>query len=105
LHASKTYDKAGHLWLVDNGFIVPPDLKTGGIKAHVEMTDCLPVTDELRAQSIFATGPHCLVFEDPKPYRFLPCSGQLAVPFKADLYDLRHAAAKELEEDETPLYG
>ncbi len=102
LHASKTYDKEGHKFLTDNGFIVPPDLKTEGIKGYVELIGCVEITDAMREQSIFATGPHCLVLDDPKPLRFLPCKGQLAIPFKVDLYDLR---AQDGNSHNAALYG
>lgn len=103
LHASKRYDKEGAAWLRERGHIIPDDLILGGIKGRVNMTDCVRITPEIMESDEFATGPFGLIFEKPEPVRFIACKGQLAIPFNADLYDLKtKQPATNLD---LPLYG
>ncbi len=99
LHASQKYDREGHAWLVEQGYILPQGIKTGGLKATVNMTNCVKVTKEMREQDPFAFGPYALIFEDVKAFRFLPCKGQLAIPFEVDLWELRRLDVNEGQGD------
>lgn len=84
IHASKTFDHDGWLWIVNHansldllyGAILPePDtFKTGGIVAVGTLTD---VVTEMDSPWFF--GPLGLVIPDAKPVPFFPCRGQLGI--------------------------
>ncbi len=78
IHASKTFDWEGYLWLQRHGHNPPNarQIPTGCLVGEVEITDCLPV--EQVTDNHWAFGPNCLMLANPKTYDTpIPHKGQL----------------------------
>lgn len=84
-----------------DGTPVPPkdQLVWGSIIGHVELVDCLRVTDPRLAPSPFAQGPWCWITRDPVPMIPIPCRGY---PWLFDVPD-DAVAASVLSRSPCPL--
>jgi hypothetical protein len=76
IHASKTYDKKGFLWLRDNKYLVDSDVMgfvIGAIIGKVTMTDCV-----ITYPSPWFFGPYGHVYADPVEFKTpIPFRGAL----------------------------
>ena len=101
IHAgrSRKWMEAGCRVLRRIGHKVPDDLPFGAIVGQVDLVDCLPAA-EVQPASVFATGPMCLVFANPRrlatPIPFRGSQGLFGIPDRAmayaiwDLSDLQY---------------
>jgi len=83
IHASKTFDKDGYLWICRNADLlglsaddIPIQLAypCGGIVGQVDLVDC--VTSH---RSPWFSGPLGFVLANAKPMKFIPYSGKLGI--------------------------
>ena len=100
IHASKTFDFCGYIWLVENAICnekihlciddVPSQegFQMGGIIGMVNLKKMVRSTD----YSPWMFGPWGWVFENPKPIEFIPYKGRLGlfdVPNNMELKEVK----------------
>ena len=83
IHASKTYDHAGHKYIEDIlGITVPENLPSGGLLGMAEITDC--VTE---SSSQWFTGPYGFTLAVPETLPFIKYRGMQKM-FDVDIGNL-----------------
>lgn len=82
IHAPKTFDAAGKVWLREvMGLKVPGNLPRGGIIGRVNLVDCIT-----RSDSPWFEGPFGFVLSAPQGLQFYNCVGRLGL-FEAPLQE------------------
>jgi len=93
IHVSKTFDKEGYLWILENSpklfkspIIMPgpTHFEMGGIIGKAEIVGCV---DFLRGSPWFF-GPYGFLIARPEPLPFFSCKGKLGF-FEVDYPDSR----------------
>lgn len=83
IHAGKTFDQIGYEWLCTEGTrsrlaVIPPPqyYELGGIVGSAVLRDVVRAS-----QSPWFFGPYGYVLQGAKSCAFIPCRGQVTVPF------------------------